>query len=158
MEKDIDTLVQIDENALDRECVRLPTDYLKVSHLSSEAKFEADEAKSELDVTAAELANDIRADPKAYDIEKITETAVQNTLIAQELYQKAQKKLRQATHKARMAESLVWAMEHKKRSLTLLVELHGLGYFSSPRVSKEGKDAIEEANRRKARRRPSRKE
>jgi len=40
-------------------------------------------------------------------------------------------------------------LEHKKRSLTLLVELHGLGYFSDVKVSEKGREAVNEMLRKK---------
>jgi hypothetical protein len=51
-----------------------------------------------------------------------------------------------------MAQAVVWALEHKKRSLTLLVELHGMGYFSAPKISPEGKAAVEDMTKRRVRR------
>jgi hypothetical protein len=147
------SIVQIDEHNLDKECIRLPQDYLSYAHLAADAKNDVDEAKAKVDVVHAELGQKIRADPGSYGLEKVTETAVSSTIVTRSEYQKAEKALREAKHAHEMAQAVVWALEHKKRSLTLLVELHGTGYFSTPKLSKKGVAAVEEMSKQKARKR-----
>ena len=145
--------VEIDENRLDRECIRLPSDYLKAANQSSEAKRDLTEAESELSVVEAELSKAIRAKPEAYGIEKVTEAAISAAILQRKAYKAALEKVHEARYTADMAQNLVWAMEHKKRALTLLVDLHGLGYFAQARVSSEGRDAVDKflARRKKGR-------
>lgn len=141
--KQATSAVEIDELNLDKECIRLPSDYLQFAHLTAECKRKVDEVKARLDVVQAELSKDIRANPSDYDIEKVTETAISGAITIHPKFQKAQKELLDARHESEMAQAVVWALEHKKRTLTLLVELHGLGYFSSPKVSKEGREVVD---------------
>lgn len=145
------SVVQIDEHNLDKECVRLPSDYLKFSSLAVDAKRDYDDMKNRLEVAHAELAKEIRSNPENYGLEKVTETAVASTVLVQPRYQKALARLQKLKHEADLAQSVVWALEHKKRTLTLLVELFGMGYFSSPKISKQGKEAVMEKTMRRLR-------
>jgi len=142
---DIDPdIVKIDQLALDKECVRLPEDYLKYALLSADLKQEVDNRKSRLEMTEAELARHIRNTPGKFGIEKVTETAIKEVIQTSEQYQKALVRLNNAKHTYERAQATVWALEHKKRSITLLVDLHGMGYFSSPRLNPLGKKAVEQ--------------
>ena len=153
MNKDTELVVEIDENNLDKECIRLPVDYHRFAYIAAEAKRDVQEAKAALDVVQAEVSKDIRNDPESYGLEKVTETALQSAVILQAEYQRAQKRLFKCQHKSELCNAAVWALEHKKRSLTLLVDLHGMGYFSDVKMSREGKEAVQQMTQRKVRRR-----
>lgn len=153
MEKNkAESVVSIDENNLDRECIKLPTQYLQAAFQSAEAKRDVAEGKSELSVVEADLNRAIRADPATYGIEKITESAINAAIATSKEYTKAKQALQEFEYYADLAQALVWALEHKKRSLTLLVELHGMSYFSKPKVSEAGREAVERMTQRKVRR------
>jgi len=147
-----ESAVQIDELNLDKECIRLPSDYLKYAHLSSDAKRDVETLRAEMDVVEADLAREVRANPTDFGIEKETEKAIAAAVLSLPKYQKALRALNAAKHQADLAQAVVWALEHKKRSLTLLVELHGMGYFSSPKITERGRDAVNEMTKRKTRR------
>jgi hypothetical protein len=151
--KDAAPVVQIDPNNLDKECIRLPSQYLQYAHTSAELKRDVDELKAELEVTEADLSKEIRANPNEFGIEKVTESAISGVVITSKRYRKALQNLQEVRYHQELAQAVVWALEHKKRSLTLLVELHGMGYFSAPKVSPEGKEAVERMTQRKVRRR-----
>lgn len=153
MENENVSVVQIDEHKLDKECVRLPSDYLKYAHMAADAKRDVDEIKNSLEVLEAELSADIRAEPGKYGLEKTTETAIGACILVQPQYQKRLARLVKAKHEAELAQAVVWALEHKKRTLTLLVELHGMGYFSSPKVTERGKEAVNKMTMTRLRRR-----
>jgi len=153
MNKDkAESVVEIDANNLDKECIRLPSDYLQAAYQSAEAKRDVAEARAELSVTEADLAKEIRADPTTYGIEKVTESAINSAVITSPGYIKAKQAVQDAEYHADLAQAVVWALEHKKRSLTLLVELHGMSYFAKPKVSEAGRDAVERMTQRKVRR------
>jgi len=144
--------VEIDKNNLDKECIHLPNDYIVAARHAAEARLEMDERKATLDVVEAELAKAIRADPESFEIEKLTEATLTSTILLQPRYQKARGVYQKAKHESDLAQALVWALEHKKRSLTLLVELHGLGYFSDVKVSEKGREAVNDMLRKKVHR------
>jgi len=144
-------VVQINEHKLDLECKRLPTDYLKWAWLAAEAKRDADESKANLAVVHADLSAAIRNTPGKYGLEKVTEAGLAAAVLLLPGYQKAQRRLRTANYESDMLQAVVWALEHKKRSLTLLVDLHGMGYFSAPKVTKEGRAAVVDMAERRQR-------
>lgn len=150
--KDELSVVQIDEHNLDRECIRLPSDYLKFAHAAAEAKRDEAECKARLDVVEADLSKEIRANPTEFGIEKVTEGSLSATVLTLPQYQKALKRFQDAQYQSNLHQAVVWALEHKKRSLTLLVDLHGMGYFSSPKVSEKGRAAVQEMTKKKVRR------
>jgi len=147
-----ESVVQIDELHLDKECIRLPSDYLKYAHLAADAKRKVDEVSNRLKVLQAELGSAIRAAPEDHGIDKVTEAAVTGAVLSNPNFQKGTVALQAAEYDYSLAQAVVWALEHKKRTLTLLVELHGMGYFSSPRVSEKGRAAVEEMTRQHVRR------
>lgn len=145
-------IVQIDEHHLDKECIRLPGDYLKYAQLAAEAKRDVDEAKAELEYVQANLSQQIRNTPGQFGLEKVTESAITGVIALQKPFLAAQTVLGERRHKYEMLQAVVWALDHKKRSLTLLVDLHGMGYFSSPKFSEAGKRAVDDMTKRAVRR------
>lgn len=145
-------IVQIDKLALDKECIRLPGDYLKFAHLSADAKRDLDDAENELKVISAEISRDIRANPEGFGLPKVSEDGIKSMTILQKNHQKALAQITELRHKSELYQGVVWALEHKKRSLTLLVELHGLGYFADVPMTREAKQSVDEMSKRRARR------
>lgn len=143
------SIVEIDPNKLDQECINLPKHYVRYAFLSSEAKRDVDEAKAELDVVKADLANKIRRTPSKYHLEKVTESSVAATIETLPECRAAAKALRKAKHRQEMCQAVVWALEHKKRSLTLLVELHGMGWFGNVKMTEKGRDAVKSMRRKR---------
>src|SRR5512145_970419 len=92
--------VHIDELNLDKECIRLPTDYLKYAHIAADAKRDVDELKAKLEAVDADLAREIRESPGRYGIEKETEKAIAAAILLQERYQKALARVNPAKHQA----------------------------------------------------------
>lgn len=152
-EQHADALVQIDRLRLDRECIRLPGDYLFYAKAAADARATVDERKIELDVVEAELASKIRKTPAKYGLEKCTEAGIAGLIPLQEEYRVAQKRLNKAKHRLEMNQAVVQALEMKKRSLTLLVDLYSMEYFSDVNVSQKGREAVEEMTKRSVRRR-----
>lgn len=147
------SVVTIDENNLDKECIRLPGDYLKWAVRAADLKQELSTASNTVKVSQAEAATRIRNNPAKSGIDKVTEAAISAAVLQDEDYQEAVTAERNVQHELDLAQAVVWAMEHKKRSLTLLVDLHGMGYFSSAKVSPAGKEAVEEITKSHVRRR-----
>src|ERR1044072_1336041 len=114
------SIVQIDENNLDKECVRLASDYLRYALMAADAKRDAGELKAESDLVVAELSPSIRPDPASHRIEEVTEGAIDTAVKNSEKYQHAQQRLRAAQQRQEIAAAAVWAMDHKKRALTLM--------------------------------------
>lgn len=147
-----ESVVLVDENNLDKECVRLPGDYLKFATLAADHKRKLDEVSNRCKLIAAEVSKEIRTSPEKFGLDgKVTEAGITSAINAHERTLKGQERLRDAQHQYDLAQAVVWALEHKKRTLTLLVELHGMGYFSEVKTSKVGKEVIQEMAAAKAR-------
>lgn len=146
------SVVQIDELNLDRECIRLPSDYLKFAHASAEMKRALDAVNREADVVKADLSLRVRKDPEKYGIEKVTEDIIKATVTSHARMKEVLDRASKAQYDYDLVQAVVWALEHKKRSLTLLVNLHGMGYFSDPKFSREGKEAVEKMTQKNVRR------
>jgi len=151
MKTETESIVSINELELDRECIRLPSDYLKYAIESANQKRKVDGLKAQMDVVQSETSSTIRKNPEKFGLEKVTESGLSAAVLLQSDYQTAQEDLINARHQQELAQAVVWAVECKKRSLTLLVELHGMGYFSNPKISERGKEAVEEMTKRKVR-------
>ncbi len=146
------SVVHINELELDKECVRLPSDYLKYAYQAAEAKQGASQCKADLDVVESDLRRRIRDTPGKYGIEKVTESALSDTVLLQPDYREALRKMQKVQHRVELASAVVWALEHKKKALVMLVDLHGMGYFSNPKISRKGKEAVEEMAKHRVRR------
>lgn len=134
--------VVIDELALDKECIRLPGDFLKYAHRAAEIRAQVDECKTEIERVEARLSRDIRANPGTYGLEKITESGINAIVSTRKEYKAAQDAFSEAKYSLDLVQAVLTAFEHKKRSLTLLVDLHGMSYFANPRLSSEGRETV----------------
>jgi hypothetical protein len=137
------SVVLISETHLDRECIRLPQDFLKYSLHAAELRREVNEAEAFLDVTEAEVAKECRDTPGKFGLEKPTDSAVKAAVVCDLRVKDAQSKVHRRKHDLDMMNSVVSALDLKKRSLTELVNLHTIGYFSDVKLSKQGKEAVQ---------------
>lgn len=137
------TDITIDSSALDKECLRQPQLILQATIAVAESKRELDAIKSENDLQEAALITSIRTTPEKFGLVKVTEGSVRETLVQHKAYQSGQADFLEAKARYDVAQAYVTALEHKKRSLELLVQLHGTGYFGDPRIpnDNEGEDS-----------------
>lgn len=150
-DKDTEQLLGVDENALDKECIRLPKDYWRAAYNAAQCKRDVAEAEAELEVVVADLGKHVRDTPGKFGLDKVTEAAVKEVIRAHKEYLGADKKVREEKHKLELANALVWAMDMKKRSITNLVELHGMGYFAKPKLSERGREMVDNQTKRASR-------
>ena len=127
----------IDESALDVEWLQQARLMMQYGRYCSECKLEMDKAKEHLEVTKAELDKDIRANPDSFDLTKITEGVVSNTIILQPEHQEALDAYLNAKYEFDMALNAVRAIDQKKAALENLVRLHGQQYFAGPNVPRD---------------------
>ncbi len=128
-------ILHIDKHLLDEEWVHQPKLYFEYASELAQARMELEEAKAEFDVVKAEIDLTIRSDPTDYDLpEKTTEVMIGKALILTDEYQEAQKIVFTAKHRVDILSSAVTTLDHRKKALENLVELHGRNYFSTPRI------------------------
>lgn len=136
----------IDELRLDQECIKQPQLYFTYAQQAADARRELDECKSVLDVASAELSKEIRKNPTKYGLnDKPTEASINSTISLQKRYREAHDAIVDASHRVAVLGAAVTALEHRKRALTLLVNLKGQEFYSEPKVSEKGKTAVSES-------------
>jgi hypothetical protein len=126
--------VSIDGEALDQEWLNQASLMMKYCRISAQAQMELDSAKEMLDVVKAGLDKAIRENPEKYDIAKVTEVVIANTIIVQGSYTEAYGRYLQVKYEADMAKSAVRAIEQRKDALENLVRLYGQQYFAGPKM------------------------
>lgn len=137
MELDYDRDVNIDESALDVECLAQPRLMLKYGQASARASKAADLAKEALEVVKAELDEGMRKDPDKYGLAKVTDAVVAQAILKHERYIEANHDFIQAKYEASMARVGSTAIDARKDSLEYLIKLHGQQYFAGPSVPRD---------------------
>jgi len=133
----------IDQFSLDKEWRQQALLYAHWAEKAVDASFEYDKAKERLDVIRAELDMNIRKDPSAFGIDKITEGAVQSAIANNAIYQEANSKLLESKRDAKLLDVARESFEHRKRALEKLTDLFLAKYYSEPYVSEPAKKLVE---------------
>lgn len=131
---DYDADMQIDETALDVEWLDQPMLMMRFVRHTAQVNKELDLAKERLDIARAELDKEARTNSSKFNIEKITEAAVQSAIILSKDYQTEYKLYIDAKYEADMAKGALRALEQRKDALENLVRLNGQQYFAGPKV------------------------
>lgn len=124
--------LDIDKARLDQEWREQPALYWKWAKKVADAQLVYDNAKSELAVEKAEADLAIRKSPNDYGIGKLTEAALSAAIDKSRVIQRCEEKIREARHALDIAKAAVDALEHRKRALSMLVELWIRDYYSDP--------------------------
>lgn len=125
---------QIDPHALDQEWLRQADLYHGYAVRLADARKHYETTKAEQEREDANLMRDIRESPADYGLDKITEAAVAACIQSNKGHCEGVQKLINAKHRIDLLQADVNALDHKRRALENLVELHGQDYFSEPRV------------------------
>jgi hypothetical protein len=129
--------IKIDETALDVECLEQPRLMMQYGQLVAEKEKELAKTKTNMEVVKADLDRDIRSDPAAYEIQKITETVVAGVIVLSPEYKEAEERVREATYEWKVAKAAVEAIQQKKDMLEALIRLHGQQYFAGPKIPRD---------------------
>jgi len=150
--EDLQKLARIDPMALDKECIRLPTNFFAVSNLLAEARSIYDQARIESERVEAQVSGEVRQDPRAFGLGKLTEAGIHDVVVKDKRVQEAQKNLLEARQQFDVLQAAVGALETKKSSLEMMIKLLSLGYYSTVKTDPEGKKAVEEMTKTVVRR------
>jgi hypothetical protein len=82
---------------------------------------------------------------------KVTEAAVAAAILTQPNYRVALKALTAARHRQDVYQAAVDALDHRKKALESLVQLHGQGYFAAPRARGTAKEVMAEIEKESVR-------
>lgn len=124
---------EIDEYSLEKEWVRQPVLFMEYAEEANKARCNCDRLKAKLDLLQASLDLEVRNDPGAYGLSKLTETVVSNAVTQTEAFQEAQKEYFEAKEEHGLLDRAITALEHKKKALESLVSLFSMNYYSEPR-------------------------
>jgi len=113
-----------------------------------------DDAKERLDFVRAKLDAEIRNDPEKFGITKLTESAIQATIILQPEYQEAARAYNDAKYEYEVSQAAVRAIDQRKTALENLVKLLSVSYFAGPKTPRDlTKEALERQAQRQSDRR-----
>lgn len=142
--------LSIDRDCLDVEWENQSSLVFHWCEVLAEARLSYETTKSDYDVAKANCERTIRDKPEKFGITKLTEASVAAALTIHPKVLAAEAAVRGARHAVDVANAMVTALDHKKRALENLVQLHSMGYFSDPKARNEESEEVV-ANRRKAR-------
>jgi hypothetical protein len=137
--------ILIDHLDLERELIRQPILYLKYSELAVDANFEKDRAKELLRTVESEIDLDIRQNWDDFGFDsKPTEGGIRACITQQPKYISTLDEYMNAVKTYNSLTGAKVALEHKKKSLELLVSLLIRGYSAEPRVDPKFKNKLQE--------------
>ena len=145
---DYETDIVIDESALDIEFLDQARLFMQYSRNEHATRRDMDYAKERLDLVKAKLDKGMRADPDKYNIARISEGAIINSILLQPEFEEANKAHIEAAYEYGVARAAVWAFDQRKTALENLARLHGQQYFAGPRIPR---DLTEERQKRQQR-------
>lgn len=115
--------VEIDPLDLHGEWANQPRQVLRWASRAAKAEKAYDDARSHLKLVYAELDGQIRANPAAFGIGKLTDERVKHRVIADPLHVAGQQAVNDARLRLGMCEAAVSALMDRKKALAYLTEL-----------------------------------
>ena len=122
--------IQIDENALERECVDHPHLYAEIGEMCVEAKTNATRLKEHIDYLKADLSARVRSDPGNFGIAKVTEGSIAAAVATQKELVAAIQEHTDAQEISDHFQVLLAAAEHRRSMLNNVVSLWENNYYS----------------------------
>lgn len=143
-----ESVVGIDTDELDREWTNQPRLAHRYAALTADAIKEVEEAKANLELVRADLAQQYRSAEG-----KKTEKSIEEQIITDSTYQESLNELISAKHEKDQLQGVCNSVEHRKRALENLVSLFLADYFSSPRNRGSGeREKMDESSKGSVRR------
>lgn len=138
---------ELDKHNLDEEWTNQPALYWKSAENLAHARAAYERAKTETKVVEAELDKEIRTNPAAHGLEKITEPAIKNTINLNPKYRKAVDDEILKMHIKDLYEAEIYTLDNRKKALENLVQLHLANYYSSPKLPNKEGEVMKRAER-----------
>lgn len=130
----------IDKDRLDEEWLEQPSKYFIYAQRLADAKRVYDNASNKESTTYAMLSSKVRANPKKYfgSTNKPTEGAINAKVVRLTAYREAQQEKIDAKYDVDVLQAACTALEHRRRALTDLVQLHLSSYFAESKPKGKG--------------------
>jgi hypothetical protein len=139
--------LDIDLLALEEEWVNQPQAFFMASARLARQRERLDAFKGALSVARADADKEIRDDPEAHGLTKVTEAAVANAVNNHQDVRTMEKKVREQQYKVHLCAGAVDAYEHRKRALESLVKLQGMEYYADPQAGRQNTEFVEKVRR-----------
>lgn len=136
-------LADIDLGRLEEEWLLQPKLYEQHADQMADAKLDLAEAEAQLEAVEARVKLRIRKVPHKYGVKgRPTNDAVKELLILSPKYQEALTEVNKRKHRVDSLQGVINTLEHRKRALEGLVQLHGQSYFSKPKLHDSVKSGL----------------
>lgn len=152
----------IDKLALDDACTDQSRLYFYWSRKKAVAKDRVNRLKRKASIARSQAQKDVRERPDAYGLHVVSEAAFKAAVEMHELVRKTMREQIEAESDLEDAESMIEALNDRRRMLTLLVDLLKIEYWDSKNATANDTRAAEdnlqdrrEAIRERARRKGS---
>jgi len=132
----------IDPFSLDEEIKWQPSLFMKWSENYTHACHRYDRKKEAVEVLYAQLYEAVAISPESYDIDRVTEGAINSVVIQMPSYRVAKRGLHEAKKKMNILAGAKDAMRQKKDALENLVRIFLSGYYSEPKVPHKAREAF----------------
>lgn len=142
--------LEINEHRLDFEWRRQQKLYRRYARRAAMARNKVNESKARMELAEAELTLEVTKNPGKFGLETKTIPIVEATVTAHPKYQKAVSRHNKAKYELDLVQSMVDALDSKKRALQDYVSLWLASYFADPSVRVSGR-ASEEMTKRAVR-------
>jgi len=120
----------IDRFSLDKECADQAVLYDEVSSVGAEARSAARKSKEALELIKARLGLNIRGNPEAFNLSKISENAISSTILIQDEYQKALQAYLDIEEISSALDAFLKSIETRKSMLREEVNLFVFRYYA----------------------------
>lgn len=127
-------IIDIDIYNLDEELRIQPELALHYNSKLADAELSLDEADAKLGLIEAEIASEVRVNPKYFGLDSLSDKKIELAVKTDQRYQDALAEKNRCKHRVAKIKAMTKAVEHRKSSLEGAVKLHGQQYFASPVV------------------------
>lgn len=145
-------MFDLELDSLDKYWLEQPKLVASFGKRLANARNAYERAKVKQEVIQAEAEMEIASSPEDFGIEKATVSAINSAIIRHPKVKAAVRKTLKRKHNVDILQTVLNALEHRKRALEGLVDLHGQSYFAVPISSKEGQRVIEDKIKNRVRR------
>jgi len=123
-EREVKEAIEIDPERLDEGWLEQAPMYLGYARAMAGARQDVDRARQTLLVITAKAEMEIRAAPENYGISKVTESAIKSALVLDGNVGNAETTVLDLTYKVSVLTAILTALDHRKKALSDLVQLH----------------------------------
>jgi len=125
--------IQIDESNLEGEWIEQASLFLHYAELHTEAAYEKDKRKAQLDYTYSILYDEIKSNWNQHFDKQPTEPAIKEWILRNPKYKEAESVFIESVRTASLLLNVKVSFDHRKKGLENLVSLKIGGFYSEPK-------------------------